>query len=172
MHWVEVGKVTRPHGLKGELKLLPFVTDLTILKSLKQGRLDGGTGPETPVEVESVRGSANNLIIKFQQVESREQAGLLAGQILQVPADQFQPLPEGEFYWFEILGLNVYDEAENHYGSVEEIIETGSNDVYVVRGGGREVLLPMIDSVVKTIDLKQNKLIFHRVEGLIEDDPV
>ena len=139
---------------------------------MKQGRLDGGTGSATPVEVESVRGSANNLIIKFQQVESREQAGLLAGQILQVPSDQFEPLPEGEYYWFEILGLSVYDEAENHYGNIEEIIETGSNDVYVVRGGDREVLLPMIDSVVKTIDLKQNKLIFHRVEGLIEDDPV
>ncbi len=172
MQWIEVGKVTKPHGLKGELKLLPFVSDLSILKSFRQGRLGGEAGEEAPVEVESLRGSAGNLIIKFQKVDSREQAGLLAGRTLKIPADQFEPLPDGEYYWFEIVGLDVHDREGTHYGKIEEIIETGSNDVYVVRGNGKEVLLPMIESVVHSIDLEQNKLIFNRVEGLIEDDPV
>ena len=84
----------------------------------------------------------------------------------------FEPLPEGEFYRFEIEGLKVFDDTGKYYGVVEEIVETGSNDVYVVRGEGKEWLIPMIDSVVHTIDLEQGKLIFHCVEGLFEDTPV
>ena len=84
----------------------------------------------------------------------------------------FKALPDGEYYWFEIEGLNVYDEEGDYYGQVVEIIKTGSNDVYVVQDGKKEVLLPMIDSVVKVIDLEQGKLVFKNIEGLIEDTPV
>ena len=66
----------------------------------------------------------------------------------------------------------MYDEAGYYHGDIEEIIRTGSNDVYVVRDGKRELLLPMIDSVIKTIDLEEGKLIFHPLEGLLEDPSV
>ncbi|MEE8269716.1 MAG: ribosome maturation factor RimM, partial [Nitrospinaceae bacterium] len=82
------------------------------------------------------------------------------------------PLPEGEYYWFQIEGIRVFDEEDRYYGTVNEIIVTGSNDVYVVQDGNKELLLPMIDSVVKSIDLKENKLVFHIIEGLLEDHPV
>ena len=91
---------------------------------------------------------------------------------MRVARKDFEPLPEGEFYRFEIEGLKVFDDTKKYYGVVEEIVETGSNDVYVVRGEGKEWLIPMIDSVVQTIDLEQGKLIFHCVEGLFEDTPV
>jgi 16S rRNA processing protein RimM len=81
-------------------------------------------------------------------------------------------LPDDEYYWFEIKGLRVYDHDGHYYGNIEEIIRTGSNDVYVVRDDKRELLLPMIDSVVKKIDLKAGELIFYPVEGLLEDTPV
>ena len=88
----------------------------------------------------------------------------------------FKELPTGEYYWFQVIGLNVYDQDGRHYGQVEDIIETGSNDVYVVRDGSREgskeILIPMIDWVVKNIDLEEKKLIFDNVEGLIEDTSV
>ena len=74
--------------------------------------------------------------------------------------------------WFQIEGLKVYDEEGHYYGNIEEIIRTGSNDVYVVRDDEKELLLPMIDSVVKIIDLEAGKLIFHPVEGLLEDTPI
>mgnify|MGYP003329698387 FL=1 len=91
---------------------------------------------------------------------------------MRVARKDFEPLPEGEFYRFEIEGLKVFNDTGKYYGVVEEIVETGSNDVYVVRGEGKEWLIPMIDSVVQTIDLEQGKLIFHCVEGLFEDTPV
>ena len=87
-------------------------------------------------------------------------------------ASFLKPLPQGEYYRFEIEGLAVFDEMDKPYGVIEEIIPTGSNDIYVVRNGDQEWMLPMIDSVVKSIDLEQGKLIFHRIEGLFEDTPV
>ena len=70
------------------------------------------------------------------------------------------------------MGLKVFDDTGKYYGVVEEVVITGSNDVYVVRDEGKEWLIPLIDSVVQTIDLEQGKLIFHCVEGLFEDTPV
>ena len=96
----------------------------------------------------------------------------MVGRSLEIYSEDFQPLPEGEYYWFQIEGLQVFDEEGRYYGTVNEIIVTGSNDVYVVQDGDKELLLPMIDSVVKSIDLEENKLIFHIIEGLLEDHPV
>ena len=101
-----------------------------------------------------------------------EAASKLAGQTIYISRDRFPDLPENEYYWFQVEGLNVYDEGGCYHGNVEEIIRTGSNDVYVVRDGKRELLLPVIDSVVKTIDLEAGKLVFHPLEGLLEDTSV
>ena len=89
-----------------------------------------------------------------------------------VAREDFEILPEGEYYRFEIEGLKAYDNTGRYYGVVVEVIATGSNDVYVVRDEGKEWLSPMIDSVVKTIDLGKGKLIFHCVEGLFEETPI
>ena len=89
-----------------------------------------------------------------------------------VAREDFELLAEGEYYRFEIEGLKAYDDTGRYYGVVEEVIATGSNDVYIVRDEGKEWLVPMVDSVVKTIDLEQGKLIFHCVEGLFEETPV
>ncbi len=91
----------------------------------------------------------------------------MRGWTVFVQREEFDALPDGEYYWFEIVGLHVYDEEGRYYGRVVEIMETGSNDVYVVQDGKKEILLPMIESVVKTIDVKEQKLIFHVVEGLL-----
>ena len=89
-----------------------------------------------------------------------------------VAREDFELLPEGEYYRFEIEGLKAYDNTGRYYGVVEEVIATGSNDVNVVRYEDKEWLIPMIDSVVEAIDLEKGKLIFHCVEGLFEETPV
>jgi 16S rRNA processing protein RimM len=96
----------------------------------------------------------------------------LSGQEVLVAKEDFESLPVGEYYRFEIEGLKAFDDTGKYYGVIEDVIATGSNDVYVVREDGKEWLVPMIDSVVKSIDLEQGKLIFHCVEGLFEDTPV
>ena len=167
MDWISVGRVTRTHGLKGELKFFPTDRDEILIKSGQRIQFR-----ENQYKIESVRGVKSPFIVKFDGVNSIEAAKNLAGQEVLVAREDFELLPEGEYYRFEIEGLIVYDSTGRYYGVVEEVIATGSNDVYVVRDEGKEWLIPMIDSVVKAIDLDQGKLIFHCVEGLFEETSV
>ena len=167
MDWIPVGRVTRTHGLKGELKFFPTDQEDLVVQRDQQILLG-----EATFKIKSVRGSKSPFIIKFEGVDSIEAAQILAGQQVLVAREDFESLPEGEYYRFEIEGLKVFDDTGKYYGVIEDIIETGSNDVYVVRENDKEWLVPMIDSVVQSIDLEQGKLIFHCVEGLFEDTPV
>ena len=167
MDWIPVGRVTRTHGLKGELKFFPADQDDLVVQKDQQIRLG-----ETTFKIKSVRGAKSPFIVKFEGVDSIEAAQSLSGQEVLVAKEDFESLPEGEYYRFEIEGLKAFDDTGKYYGVIEEIIATGSNDVYVVRGDGKEWLVPMIDSVVQNIDLEEGKLVFHCVEGLFEDTPV
>ena len=167
MDWISVGKVTRTHGLKGELKFFPTDRDEIVIKQGQRIQFR-----ENQSKIESVRGVKSPFIVKFDGINSIEAAKNLAGQEVLVAREDFEILPEGEYYRFEIEGLKAYDSTGRYYGVVEEVIATGSNDVYVVRDESKEWLIPMIDSVVKAIDLEQGKLIFHCVEGLFEETPV
>lgn len=172
MKWVPVGKIPRTHGLKGEFKFHPFVTESEILQNLDRLKLQGNQGQETEQEFVSLRGNPGKLIIKFKDIDTIDDAEAYTGQTVLVRDTDFKKLPDGEYYRYQVIGLNVFDENGRHYGQVEDVIETGSNDVYVVRDGEKEILIPMIDWVVKTIDIKEKKLIFDNVEGLIEDSTV
>jgi 16S rRNA processing protein RimM len=173
MDWTSIGKITKTHGLKGELKFHPSIDEAWIV-GIKQVRLSFKSALEdfADYDIRSIRGKDSPFIIKFEGIDSIETASNLAGQSLYISRDKFPDLPENKYYWFQVEGLKVYDEGGRYYGDIEEIIPTGSNDVYVVRDGKRELLLPMIDSVVKIIDLEARKLIFHPLEGLLEDTSV
>ena len=173
MNWIPVGRVTKVHGLKGELKLYPSM-DVIWIADTKQIRLSRSNPAQEFAEyiIQSIRGNGTPLFIKFNNIDSIDAAKELVGQTLYILRERFPDLPDDEYYWFQIKGLRVFDEDGNYYGNIEEIIQTGSNDVYVVRDDEKELLLPMIDSVVKKIDLKSKELIFHPMEGLLEDTPV
>ena len=172
MQLVPVGKITKPHGLKGEMKFVPFAVDDDILACLDQIYLETSGSPQTQWQIESLRGFGAKLIIKLKGCGSIDKAKELAGRTLSAPREDFKKLPEGEYYRFDIVGLDVYDETGRGYGKVTEVIVTGSNDVYVVSDGNKEILLPMIDQVVKKINLAEQKLTFHIVEGLLENDEI
>ena len=167
MDWILFGRLGRTHGLKGELKFSPNDPEEVDSLSGQIVRMK-----ENEVKVQSIRGANVPFIIKFEGIDDIDSAKLLTGTEVFAKREHLKPLPEGEYYRFEIEGLAVFDEEGQPYGVIEEIIPTGSNDIYVVQNGDQEWMLPMIDTVVKSIDLEQKKLIFHRIEGLIEDTPV
>ena len=172
MDWVPVGDITKTHGLKGEVILKPSVTGRNRVQGPHRARIVGDDAGPAETILEKVRGQGGRWIVKLKDCKTVEQAQTLVGKTLEIFTEDFPPLPDGEYYWFQIEGLQVFDEEGRCYGTITEIIFTGSNDVYVVQDGDKELLLPMIDSVVKSIDLKENKLIFHIIEGLLEDHPV
>lgn len=167
MQWVPVGKLVKPHGLKGEFKFKPEVEDEELFENLRTARLENDAETASPRTVVSLRGHGLRLILKLDGINRLEEAEPLCGQTLLIPESDFPPLPDGQYYFFQIKGLKTYDEDGQYYGTVSDIIETGSNDVYVVRDGSKELLLPVIDEVVRSVDLDQNKLIFHVIDGLL-----
>ena len=172
MNWAPFGKLGKTHGLKGELKLHPFFPDTDLYQAECPVWLadEESAGQSSEYCVESIRGASP--IIKLKGCDSLEEAKALVGCTLFVLRENFKKLPPGKYYWFEIEGLEAYDETGKFYGCVTEVIETGSNDVYVVKDGNKELLLPAIDWVIKSVDLEQNKLVFHVVEGLLEETAV
>ena len=170
MDWVPYGKFGKTHGLKGALKFFPFQCDLEICQQIRHVRIERSDGQWVEDEVESVRGFKPPFILKLKGLHSVEDAESYRGSEAQVLRSEFPNAPRP--YWFDIEGLNTYDEEGQYYGQVAEVLQTGSNDVYVVRNGDRELMLPAIDWVIRKIDLKNGKLVFRVVDGLLEANAV
>tara|TARA_Y100001960_G_C14544031_1_gene762357 strand:- start:138 stop:656 length:519 start_codon:yes stop_codon:yes gene_type:complete len=168
MNWVPFGKFGKTHGLKGALKFYSIIDDLEVCRRVSLIKVIQPDGQETQNEVESVRGHRSPFVLKLRGLCSIEQADNLRGCEVLTLREEFGDPPEDKYFPFDVEGLEAYDEGGRYYGTVEEVLKTGSNDVYVIRGGGRELLLPAIDWVICKIDLENKKLIFRVVKGLLE----
>ncbi|MDH5506609.1 MAG: ribosome maturation factor RimM [Anaerolineae bacterium] len=166
--FLAVGKLHRTHGLRGEL-FMSLQTDFP--ERIKPGtRLYLGS-EKKPGEVASCRPYKKGLLVSFKEHATVEDAGMLRNQLVFVRSDDRPPLPEGEYYHHQLLGLRVVSENGEDLGFLAEILETGANDVYIVRPeSGVELLLPAIDDVVLEIDLDQGVMKVHVLEGLQPGD--
>jgi 16S rRNA processing protein RimM len=116
--------------------------------------------------IRSLREHKGVLLVRFERVSSRPRADELRGLILEVPEDELGALPEGEYYRHELIGLEVIDSEGRGLGRLEEILETGANDVYVVRDAESELLVPAIEAVVKEVSLAGGRMIIQLMGGM------
>lgn len=166
---IPIGKIVKCQGLKGQVKLLPFIEGLALnddpSREIYTIDSSGKVLKRRPVFIKSHK---NSWIILFEEINNINEAQALIGQEVAVYRAFFPQLTPGNYYWFEITGLDVFDENDNFYGKVVKIFSTGSNDVYIVKNeSGKEWFLPATKEIVKEIDLKGKKLIIHIVEGLL-----
>ena len=165
--YLVVGFLRRPHGVRGEI-IMDLHTDFP--ERLQNGRKLFIGEDHKPVTLTGARPHAKGMLVKFQGIETPEDAGLHRNQWLYVRAADVPPLPEGQLYQHELLGFTVMEEKGDPLGELVEIIETGANDVYVVRNeSGKEILLPAIPSVILEIDPERGRIRVHVPEGLIDD---
>jgi 16S rRNA processing protein RimM len=163
--YLVVGFLRRPHGLRGEL-IMDLHTDFP--ERLESGRSLFIGEARKPMTLMSSRTHAKGRLVKFKGVDTPEDAGLFRNQWVYVKATDVPDLPEGKVYQHELFGLAVEDENGNSLGELVEIIETGANDVYVVRdSNGREILLPAIPAVILELDPARRLMRVHLLEGLI-----
>lgn len=161
--YLSVGFLRRPHGLKGEI-IMDLHTDFP--ERMKKGRELFVGEKYKPMILAGVRPHQSGLLVKFQNVETSDDAGLYRNQWVYVFSKDV-PLPEGEHYKHELLGLKVMDENGELLGALVEILETGANDVYVVRDeSGKELLLPNIPSVILDLSVGGGFIKVHLLEGL------
>jgi len=161
--YLSVGYLRRAHGVRGEI-IMDLHTDFP--ERMKKGRKLFVGEDYKPMILDSVRFHGNGMLVKFKDINSPEEAGNYRNQWVYVQTKDV-PLPDGQHYKHELLGIKVVDENDNPLGELVEILETGANDVYVVRDeSGKEILLPAIPSVLLDLDLERGFLKVHLLEGL------
>ena len=162
--YLTVGFLRRPHGLQGEM-IMDLHTDFP--ERMKPGRKLLVGQNYQPMTLTSVRPYSSGLLVKFKDVERPEDAGKFRNQWVYVQTKDAPPLPEGQIYQHELLGFQVVDEHENLLGELVEILETGANDVYVVKNeSGKEILFPAIPSVILELDPVRHLMRVHLLEEL------
>jgi len=162
-----IGKVRRPHGVHGEV-VAEIHTDFPERISPKKAVYLGEK--HVKLVLDSQRPHNEGLLLGFEGVTTPEQAGRYRNQIISIAAADASELSEGEYYFHELLNLEVADEAGNPLGTLTEILETGANDVYVVTdSAGGELLLPAIPEVILTVDLDAKTMKVHLLPGLVEE---
>lgn len=163
---LEIGEIVRCHGLKGRVKAVSYLESNESLESLDEVFIQQANGETKPLTLRHVEKKKKSFILSIKDIEDIEAAQALVGCKVLIPVANLAKLPEGEYYWRELIGLDVLTEEGRFLGKVREIFPTGSNDVYICDGGDREILLPAIADVIRRIDTKKGIMIVRLMEGL------
>ncbi len=170
---VIVGEVVKPVGLKGELRIRPITDNPERFSEGGTVRADAKDGGEHALVIRHVSPEPKGTLrVVFEGVGSVDEAEALRGRTLYVHESDVPPLPEGEYYYFQIIGLSVYTYSGKLLGKVTDIFTAGEKDVYEVKGGGKEYLIPVTDDAVDVIDVPGGRIVLKRMEGYIPEDEV
>ncbi len=162
--YLSVGYLRRAHGVRGEM-VMEVITDFP--ERLK-ARTKVFVGEDfQPMKIASVRHHHEGLLIKFEGLDRPEDTARFRNQVVYVSVKDRPPLPEGQFYIHELIGFDVMDDEGRLVGKLNDIIQTGANDVYVVvTPEEKEILLPVIPSVVLELDADRRLIRVHLMDGL------
>jgi 16S rRNA processing protein RimM len=166
---VRLGKITGAHGVAGEIKMLPYgpPEDVAGLagSTFKRLFINGN-----PYPIKGARKHKEAVLFKLAGIGKREEAEALRGSEVYVRREEIPLLPEGEYYWFELIGMEVRAEDGRDLGRILNIFPTGSNDVYEVRGPLGEILIPAIEGVVLRVEKEKNRMTIRIPEGLLPEE--
>ena len=162
LEFLTIGQILSPWGVKGKLRI-DVVTDFP-QRFAPASKVYVNRQPAT---IDSTEWHKGKLIIKLNQIDTVEAAQRLRGQPIEIHHRQFYPLPKEQYYHFQIIGLELWTTQGELLGKVTEILTAESNDNYVVSGARGEILIPAIDDVVKSVDLKNGRIIIEPIDGLL-----
>lgn len=173
-HFLIMGQITRPHGVRGELKMQVRTNFPQKLFDVSRVYLSRNPEqPETAVAyvLAQVRHHGADLLLTFEEIETREQADLLRGQMVLLPFSELDPLEEDEIYLFQLIGMAVHTQSGQNLGVIKHIMPTGANDVYIIDGEAYgELLIPDTDEVIQHIDTERRIVTIHAIPGLLPDE--
>ena len=159
---VIVGRISGPWGLDGDLKIEPFTDNPSRFSHGSVLHLEG-----KPARIERSRKIKGGLVVKLDTVTDRTEAESLRGLFLTVPWSEVVPLPDGTYYYFQLIGTRVWSEDGEYLGLLEEIISTGANDVYVIKNNEqKEILIPALERTVLEVDPGANRMTVRLPDGL------
>ena len=160
--FITIGEILAPWGIKGKLKV-KVVTDFP----QRFARSSAVYINRQSMTIDSIEWRKGKAIIKLKPIDSLEAAQRLRGKPVEIHRSQVYPLPEGQYYHFQLIGLEVWTTQGELLGNITEILTADSNDNYVVSGDEGEILIPAIEDVVKSIDLNQGRIVIEAISGLL-----
>lgn len=168
---IVIGRVSRPHGVKGEIRIEYFnPEDPHFFSRYQMIYLKEEEGSPRAYRPIKVRPHKKFILATLEGVGTREEAERLRGDWVLVNPAELPSLGRDEYYWYEILGMQVFTAEGQYVGEVKDIFPTGSNDVYVVRRGEKEFLIPAVKDVIVDIDKDARKMVVRPLEGLLEEN--
>ncbi len=168
--FLSIGRVVKPHGVKGKIKVDYFGEDFTRFSLYREVFIKNHVGRLQAYDILEAIPQPPRLILQLKGIERREEVEPLVGKEILIKKSSLPDLTEGEYYWFEILGMLIETEKGKRIGRVKEIFPTGAHDVYVIEGKRREIFLPATEEVIQSVDIKQRRMKVTRKEGLWEDE--
>lgn len=167
---LQVGVISSTHGIRGEVKVFPTTDDVTRFKKLKEVILDTGKEQLT-LEIQSVKFFKQFAILKFKGIDNINDIEKYKGKPLMVTRDNAVPLEEDEYYVADMIGLSVVTDDGKEFGTLDDVLETGANDVYVIKAnqefGDKDVLVPAIKECILDIDVEKQVMMIHLMDGLL-----
>ncbi len=165
---VTIGRVAGTKGVGSHLRVLPLTYDPHRFLGLDSILIDVN-GEIINEKVEEARLSGKYVILTLVGSKDRDKLAKYTGSEIKIEESRCEKLPDGEYYHFQIIGLDVFTDSGQKLGKVKDIIETGSNDVYTVIHEDKEILIPAIKDVIKLIDLENERIIISPVKGLLDE---
>ena len=160
---IVVGRVVAPWGVKGEVKVEVMTDFPDRFSPGEEVHIDG-----CPMRIENSRWHKGRVTLKLDTVDSVEAAEKIRGRWLEIPSSKLRPLPQDQYYQFQLIGLEVWTTEGQHLGRIADILPTGSNDVYLVQGELGELLIPAIEDVVKSVELEKGRIVVELIAGLLQ----
>ena len=164
---LQVGVISSTHGVRGEVKVFPTTDDVKRFKKLKKVILDTGR-EHMPLEVESVKFFKQFAILKFKGIDNINDIEKYKGRSLLVDRQNAVKLQKDEYFIADMIGMEVYTEDGEQFGTLRDVLETGANDVYIIDSVKHgEVLVPAIKQCILSVDIEEQKMVIHLMEGLV-----
>ena len=166
--FLETGKITGTHGIRGMVRIQAWCDDYDFLKKFKTHYLDK-KGVKS-LTLEKIQPNGNVMIAKFRGIDTIENAEKLRNSILYINRDDAN-LPDGAYFIQDLMGCAVFDDnSKQVYGTVSDVTQTGANDVWHIKNGDNEYLIPVIDDVVKRVDVESGKIYITPLKGIFDDE--
>lgn len=166
---LRVGIISSTHGIKGEVKVFPTTDDSSRFKKLKQVILNTGKD-ELVLEIDGVKFFKKFVILKFKGIDNINDVLQYKGMELYVTRENAQKLRRNEYFISDLIGIHIIEDTGRNLGILKDVLETGANDVYIVElHNGKELLIPAIKQCILSVDIENQEMKVHLLEGLLED---
>ncbi|MBT5955207.1 MAG: 16S rRNA processing protein RimM [Candidatus Marinimicrobia bacterium] len=166
---VPLGKIIKPHGIRGEVKVRLYNCDSETLKMGQSVWVKSEGNDPIIYVIEKLNLQSDKSRLKFKNVNDRNSAELLRDFTLSVCRDEFPETVDEEFYLVDLIGFNVIDQAGKKVGKVSDIMENPANDILMILDGDKEHLIPMVDDFVTLFDFEKKQVTINLIDGLIDN---